>query len=79
MKIFFIFGKTIKQITMKKLLSAVVLFLAFTINANAQDTFKKVDERVEAKNNLEALTEVVALEGTLSADLFRLFEYKYRN
>ena len=79
MKIFFIFGKTIKQITMKNLLGALVLFLAFTVNASAQETFKKVDEKVEAKLNLAALTEVVTLEGTLNQDLFHLFEYKYRN
>jgi hypothetical protein len=64
---------------MKNLLGALVLFLAFTVNASAQETFKKVDEKVEAKTNLAALSEVVALEGTLSQDLFNLFEYKYRN
>ena len=79
MKIFFIFGKTIKQITMKNLLGALVLFLAFTVNASAQETFKKVDEKVEAKCNLAALSEVVPVQGTMSEDLFRLFEYKYRN
>ncbi len=79
MKIFFIFDETIKQITMKNLLGALVLFLAFTVNASAQETFKKVDEKVEAKSNLAALTEVVAIQGTLGEDLFRLFEYKYRN
>ena len=79
MKIFFIFDKTIKQITMKNLLGALVLFLAFTVNASAQG-FKKVDEKAEAKINLAALSEVVSLEqGTLKQDLFRLFEYKFRN
>jgi hypothetical protein len=79
LKIFFIFDKTIKQITMKNLLGALILFLAFTVNASAQETFKKVDEKVEAKSNLAALSEVVPVQGTLSEDLFRLFEYKYRN
>ncbi len=79
MKIFSIFDKTIKQITMKNLLGALVLFLAFTVNASAQETFKKVDEKVEAKTNLAALSEVVPVQGTLSEDLFRLFEYKHRN
>ncbi len=79
MKIFFIFDKTIKKFTMKNLLGALVLFLAFTVNASAQETFKKVDEKVEAKTNLTALSEVVTLQGTLSEDLFRLFEHKYRN
>jgi len=64
---------------MKNLLGALVLFLAFTVNASAQETFKKVDEKVEAKTNLAALSEVVPVQGTLSEDLFRLFEYKYRN
>ena len=79
MKIFFIFDKTIKQITMKNLLGALVLFLAFTVNASAQESFKKVDEKIEAKANLEALSKVITLEGTLSEDLLHLFEYKYRN
>ncbi|CAM4408019.1 hypothetical protein [Flavobacterium terrigena] len=64
---------------MKNLLGALVLFLAFTVNASAQETFKKVDEKVEAKSNLAALSEVVPVQGTLSEDLFRLFEYKHRN
>lgn len=79
MKIFFIFDKTIKKFKMKNLLGALVLFLAFTVNTSAQETFKKVDEKVEAKTNLTALSEVVTLQGTLSEDLFRLFEHKYRN
>lgn len=79
MKIFFIFDETIKQITMKNLLGALILFLAFTVNASAQETFKKVDEKVEAKSNLAALSEVVPVQGTLSEDLYRLFEYKYKN
>ncbi|MES2862598.1 MAG: hypothetical protein V4666_00615 [Bacteroidota bacterium] len=64
---------------MKNLLGALVLFLAFTVNASAQETFKKVDEKVEAKTNLAALSEVVQLDATKSQDLFRLFEYKYKN
>ena len=79
MKKFFIFDKTIKQIIMKNLLGALILFLAFSVNASAQETFKKVDEKVEAKNNLVALSEVVQLDAKLSQDLFGLFEYKYRN
>ena len=65
---------------MKKILSILVLFVAFTINANAQEKeFKKVDEKVEAKANLAALSEVVQLDAKVSQDLFGLFEYKYRN
>lgn len=63
---------------MKKLLSVFVLFLAFTINANAQDKeFKKVDAAVEAQKDIKALTEFIALEGTMAEDLKRLFEYKF--
>lgn len=64
---------------MKNLLGALVLFLAFTVNVNAQETFKKVDEKIEAKNNMVALSEAITVEGTLSDDLTRLFEYKFRN
>lgn len=64
---------------MKNLLGALVLFLAFTLNASAQEKFTKVDEKVEAKNNLAALSEVLQLDAKLSQDLFGLFEYKYRN
>lgn len=75
---FFTFDKTIKIKKMKKLLSVFVLFLAFTINANAQDKeFKKVDAAVEAQKDIKALTEFVALEGTMAEDLKRLFEYKF--
>jgi hypothetical protein len=64
---------------MKNLLGALALFLAFTVNVSAQE-FKKVEEKVEAKLNLTALSEVISLEqGTLKQDLFRLFEYKYKN
>ncbi len=63
---------------MKNLLGALVLFLAFTVNASAQETFKKVDEKIEAKSNLTVLSEVVELDAKLSQDLFGLFEYKYR-
>ncbi len=79
MKIFFIFDKTIKQITMKNLLGALVLFFAFTVNASAQETSEKKDVKVEAKANLSALIEVVQLEGSKSEDLFNLFVHKHRN
>ncbi|WP_396218041.1 hypothetical protein [Flavobacterium sp.] len=62
---------------MKNLLGALVLFLAFTVNANAQETFKKLDEKVEAKKNLVALLEVVTIDENLSLALIGLFEYKF--
>lgn len=65
---------------MKKIVSIFVFLLAFTFNANAQEkSFKRVDEQVEANKNLTALKEVIQLDATKSADMFRLFEYKYRN
>ena len=64
---------------MKNLLGALVLFLAFSMNASAQEKFRKVDEKVEAKTNLEALSQVIQLDAKLSQDLIGLFEYKYRN
>lgn len=63
---------------MKNLLGALVLFLAFSMNASAQEKFRKVDEKVEAKTNLEALSQVIQLDAKLSQDLIGLFEYKYR-
>ena len=77
MKIFFIFGLTIKKMTMKNLLGAIVMFLAFTLNASAQKTYKKVDEKIEAKKNIIALLEVVPVDETLSESIIGLFEYKF--
>lgn len=62
---------------MKNLLGALVLFLAFTMNASAQETFKKVDEKIEAKKNITALLKVVQVDEILSESIIGLFEYKY--
>lgn len=64
---------------MKNVLGALVLFFAFSMQVNAQEKITTVDEKIEAKTNLAALKEVVTLEGNLNDDLFRLFEYKYKN
>ena len=40
---------------MKNLLGALVMFLAFTVNANAQETFKKVDEKTLGKVGINEL------------------------
>ena len=77
LKIFFIFGLTIKKMTMKNLLGVIVLFLAFTLNASAQKTYKKVDEKIEAKKNIIALLEVVPVDEILSESIIGLFEYKF--
>ena len=63
--------------TMKNLLGAIVMFLAFTLNASAQKTYKKVDEKIEAKKNIIALLEVVPVDETLSESIIGLFEYKF--
>lgn len=63
---------------MKKILGILVLFLAFTINANAQDkAFKKVDAAVEAKKNAAEMADFLKLESSEVENFFRLFEYKY--
>lgn len=63
---------------MKKILGILVLFLAFTINANAQDkSFKKVDVAVEAKKNAAEMADYLKLESSEVENFFRLFEYKY--
>ena len=47
---------------MKKILGTLVLFLAFTLNASAQDkAFKKVDAAVEAKKNVTEMAEYLRL------------------
>lgn len=77
---------------MKKIIAIIVIVLAFSVNANAQQktaTPQKVEKKaVEKKspkdikeasmNDLMALKKaVVAFEGTQEADLLRLFEYKH--
>jgi hypothetical protein len=75
LKIFFIFDKTIKKFKNEKFIRRSCF--VFTVNANAQETFKKVDEKVEAKKNLVALLEVVTIDENLSLALIGLFEYKF--
>jgi len=61
---------------MKKLIAALTLLLAFTINANAQD--KKAPTRQElAKKDAYELTTFLGLTETQNADFMRLFEQKY--
>lgn len=64
---------------MKKLIAALTLLLAFTINANAQD--KKVTQyssKELGQKDADELTALVGLSETQSADYARLFEHKYK-
>jgi hypothetical protein len=68
---------TIKK--MKKILGTLVLFLAFTLNASAQDkAFKKVDAAVEAKKNVTEMAEYLRLNSEDVENFLRLFEHKFR-
>jgi hypothetical protein len=63
---------------MKKIISIFILFFALSVNAQSTSKpFSKVDPKVEAKNDMVALGEVVTLEQTMQDDIFRLFEHKY--
>lgn len=61
---------------MKKLIAAITLLLAFTINANAQDK-KAVGTPIElAKKEAAELSTAVGLTPTQVEDFVRLFESK---
>lgn len=61
---------------MKKLFFTLSLIFALSLSANAQD--KKAPVEVLAKKEVAALTEMIGLTGDQQADLYRLFEQKYR-
>ncbi|HSD14850.1 MAG TPA: hypothetical protein VLB74_09405 [Flavobacterium sp.] len=61
---------------MKKLITLFVLFLAFSINASAQD--KPVGPEVRAKKDLEQLMQVVQPDNNMQVALFNLFIKKYQ-
>lgn len=61
---------------MKKLIAALTLFLAFTINANAQDKNASTPLERGTKEAAE-LTEYLGLNETQNADFTRLFEQKH--
>lgn len=61
---------------MKKLFFTLTLLFALSVGANAQE--KKAAPEVLAKNELSALDEAVGLTGQQQADLYRLFEQKYK-
>ncbi|MBP6558108.1 MAG: hypothetical protein KAX93_02790 [Flavobacterium sp.] len=62
---------------MKKLIAALTLLLAFTINANAQDK-KELTSAEKGKKEALALSEYLGLNETQTADFARLFEQKHR-
>lgn len=61
---------------MKKLIAALTLLLAFTINANAQDKNASTPLERGTKEAAE-LTEYLGLNETQNADFTRLFEQKH--
>ncbi|WP_396194552.1 hypothetical protein [Flavobacterium sp.] len=62
---------------MKKLIAALTLLLAFTINANAQDK-KDLTTAEKGKKEALALSQYLGLNETQTADFERLFEQKHR-
>lgn len=76
---------------MKKLIAALTLALAFTINANAQDkkstvnadkaktqSTQQLSAGEKAKNEATELAQFLGLNETQKADFQRLFEQKHR-
>jgi hypothetical protein len=62
---------------MKKLILTLSLLFAVTISANAQER-KHIEPEILAKKEVAILNESVELTGTQAADLYRLFEQKYK-
>jgi hypothetical protein len=60
---------------MKKLIAALTLLLAFTINANAQE--RKMSNDEAAKMDAVKLAEYLDLKGTQQEDFMRLFQMKH--
>jgi uncharacterized protein YpmB len=64
---------------MKKLIAALTLLLAFSINANAQDTKPSTAPKsTQGQADADELTKLVGLNQTQNADYARLFEHKYK-
>lgn len=62
---------------MKKLIAALTLMLAFSINANAQDK-KELTATEKGKKEAAELTQFLGLTPTQNDDFYRLFEQKHR-
>lgn len=59
---------------MKKIIALLVLFFAFSINANAQDS---VEIERSAKKDLEALTGIIKVDNNMEMAFFNLFKKKH--
>lgn len=62
---------------MKKLIAALTLMLAFSINANAQDQ-KELTASEKGRKDATELTQFLGLSATQSEDFYRLFELKHK-
>jgi hypothetical protein len=64
---------------MKKIIAALTLLLAFSINAHAQDKsgYVGLNSVEKAKKQTAELTEYLGLDSTMSENFFRLFEQKF--
>jgi len=65
---------------MKKIIAALTLFLAFSINAHAQDKSGYVDLTPTEKGQKQAaeLSEYLGLDKTMQTNFAALFEYKFQ-
>lgn len=61
---------------MKKIIGALMLLLAFSVNANAQAKQKSPAAAEKAKKETAELTQYLSLDETTSANFYRLFEQK---
>lgn len=64
---------------MKKLIAALTLLLAFSINANAQDKSGLTNMSAAEKGKIQAaeLTQYLGLDQTMNENFARLFEQKF--
>jgi len=60
---------------MKKIIALLALFLAFSINASAQDNASQVEKN--AKKDVEALMQVIKIEDNMQMAFFKLFKKKH--
>lgn len=61
---------------MKRIITLLVLFFAFSINASAQD--KSVEPEMSAKKDLELLTTVITVENDMHMPFYNLFLKKHK-
>lgn len=64
---------------MKKLIAVLTLFLAFSINANAQDKgYVGLNSSEKAAKQAAELTEYLNLDKEMNENFTKLFEYKFQ-